>query len=114
MCRSARNCSISFARLLALDEDRHVVFPSLQTSTTWMQPITDKVVWHACREAAQRAGITKHVHPHTLRHSFATHLLEAAPICRTIQILLGHADIRDTMIYLHLSRHLRRRCEPSG
>ena len=67
-------------------------------------PISDKVVWHACREAAQRAGVNKPLHPHTLRHCFATHLLEAGADLRTIQLLLGHADLRETMIYLHLSR----------
>ena len=67
-------------------------------------PISDKVVWHACREAAQRAGINKPLHPHTLRHCFATHLLEGGADLRTIQLLLGHADLRETMIYRHLSR----------
>jgi integrase/recombinase XerD len=70
-------------------------------------PITTKAVWHACRIAAQRAGIQKKIGPHTLRHSFATHMLDAGADLRTIQVLLGHADIRDTTIYLHLSqRHL--------
>lgn len=67
-------------------------------------PISDKVVWHACREAAQYAGVNKPLHPHTLRHCFATHLLEGGADLRTIQLLLGHADLRETMIYLHLSR----------
>ena len=48
-------------------------------------PITTKVVWNACRKAAQRAGIHKKIHPHTLRHCFATHLLEAGADLRTIQ-----------------------------
>jgi integrase/recombinase XerD len=70
-------------------------------------PMTDKVVWHACRQAAQRAGITKRVSPHTLRHTYATHLLEAGADLRTIQYLLGHAEIKHTIIYLHLSqKHL--------
>ena len=68
-------------------------------------PITTKVIWLACREAAQRAGIRKEVHPHTLRHCFATHLLEAGADLRTIQILLGHRDLEETTIYLHLSQH---------
>jgi site-specific recombinase XerD len=71
-------------------------------------PITDKIPWHACREAAQRAGIDKRVTPHILRHSYATHLLEAGADLRTIQILLGHAKLEHTVFYLHLSqRHLR-------
>src|SRR5215472_15833991 len=52
-------------------------------------PIDTKVVWNACKEAAQRAGLQKDVHPHTLRHSFATHLLEAGAHLRTIQMLLA-------------------------
>src|ERR1700693_3450666 len=70
-------------------------------------PITTKVVWYVCQQAAQRAGIQKTVHPHTLRHCFATHLLEAGADLRTIQMLLGHRDLEETTIYLHLSeRHL--------
>src|SRR5271167_3611985 len=68
------------------------------------QPIDTKTVWYACKQAAERAGIKKHVHPHTLRHSFATHLLEAGADLRTIQILLGHRDLEETTIYLHLSQ----------
>jgi site-specific recombinase XerD len=68
-------------------------------------PIDTKVVWLACKAAAERAGIRKEVHPHTLRHCFATHLLEAGADLRTIQILLGHRDLEETTIYLHLSQH---------
>ena len=76
-------------------------------------PITTKVVWDACKEAAQRAGLQKDVHPHTLRHCFATHLLEAGADLRTIQILLGHRDLKETTIYLHLSqRHLHATASP--
>jgi integrase/recombinase XerD len=76
-------------------------------------PITTKVVWDACKEAAQRAGLQKDVHPHTLRHSFATHLLDAGADLRTIQILLGHRDLEETTIYLHLSqRHLNATASP--
>lgn len=76
-------------------------------------PIDTKVVWYACREAAQRAGIRKQLHPHTLRHCFATHLLEAGADLRTIQLLLGHSDLKETTIYLHLSqRHLSATASP--
>lgn len=77
------------------------------------RPMHDKVVWHACERAARRAGIDKRVHPHTLRHSFATHLLEAGTDLRTIQLLLGHSDLKATTVYLHLShRHLQATTSP--
>src|SRR5712691_4174809 len=67
-------------------------------------PITPKVIYLACKRAARRAGLPNDVHPHTLRHCFATHLLEAGADLRTIQMLLGHRDLEETTIYLHLSR----------
>ncbi len=71
-------------------------------------PISDKNVWHAVRGAAKRAGLSKVIGPHSLRHTFATHLCEAGADLRTIQVLLGHTSLRHTVIYLHLSqRHLR-------
>jgi site-specific recombinase XerD len=76
-------------------------------------PITSKVIWHACHQAALRAGLHKRVHPHTLRHCFATHLLEAGADLRTIQMLLGHHDLEETTVYLHLShRHLSATVSP--
>jgi integrase/recombinase XerD len=76
-------------------------------------PIDAKVPWQACHKAAQRAGFQKEVHPHTLRHCFATHLLEAGADLRTIQLLLGHRDLEETTIYLHLSqRHLSATASP--
>jgi integrase/recombinase XerD len=77
------------------------------------QPIDTKTPRNACQEAARRAGLQKKVHPHTLRHCFATHLLEAGADLRTIQILLGHGDLKETTIYLHLSqRHLHATASP--
>ena len=67
-------------------------------------PITGKVVWAACREAAQRAGIQKRVYPHLIRHCYATHWLEAGGDLLVLQKLLGHAKLEDTVLYLHLSR----------
>src|ERR1700752_3721563 len=84
------------------------LFPTRTRGRNLDQPISDKTVWIACSEAAQRAGIRKHVTPHTLRHSWATHWLEAGTDLRTIQVLLGHGDLETTAQYLHLSqRHLQ-------
>jgi integrase/recombinase XerD len=77
------------------------------------QPITDKIVWRACTEAAKRAGIRKRVTPHLVRHSWATHLLEAGTDLRTIQLLLGHEDLEVTARYLHLSQqHMQQVANP--
>ena len=73
------------------------------------------MLWEACREAAQAAGITKQVRPHLLRHSFATHLVENGADLPTVQLLLGHSDLKATSIYLHLSeRHLKAAGTPIG
>ena len=77
------------------------------------QPITDKIVWRTCSQAARRAGIRKTVTPHLVRHSWATHLLEAGTDLRTIQLLLGHEDLEVTARYLHLSeQHLHQVANP--
>ena len=84
------------------------MFPTRTRGRTLDQPISDKTVWIACSEAARQAGIKKRITPHTLRHSWATHLLEAGTDLRTIQVLLGHGDLETTAQYLHLSqRHLQ-------
>ena len=87
---------------------RIYLFPSSTGHRGQDRPMSDKVVWYTCKEAARYARIKKHVTPHTLRHSWATHLLEAGTDLRTIQVLLGHVDLETTARYLHLSqRHLQ-------
>src|SRR5450631_1308956 len=87
---------------------RTYLFPGTVNNWRADVPITEKIVWTAVAEAAKHAGVSKHVSPHTLTHSFATHMLEAGADLRTIQVLLGHAKLADTTVYLHLSRrHLQ-------
>jgi len=94
------------------DKSSPWLFPSHQHKLCG-QPMSDKTVWHACLYAARRAGIDKPIHPHTLRHSFATHLVEAGTDLYTVMRLLGHADLRDTEVYIHLSkRHLQAPINP--
>ena len=92
---------------------RVYLFPSRRSAPGVEQPISDKTVWNVCRAAATRAGIHKKLGPHTLRHCFATHLLEGGADLRTIQLLMGHERLEDTTIYLHLSqRHLHAAINP--
>jgi integrase/recombinase XerD len=70
------------------------------------RPITASTVQRVCIQARQEAGIDKRISPHTLRHSFATHLLEAGTDLRVIQVLMGHASPKTTAIYTHVSTAL--------
>jgi len=76
-------------------------------------PIHQSAIRQICQELRKKAGIKKNFSPHVLRHSFATHLLDAGADLRTIQLLLGHADLRETMVYIHLSkRHVAATASP--
>ena len=84
------------------------LFPGTEDGWRVDKPITAKMIWAAVDCAAKRAGITKHVSPHILRHSYATHQLEAGVDLKTLQVLLGHDDLATTSRYLHLSqKHLQ-------
>jgi integrase/recombinase XerD len=89
------------------------LFPGTVHNWRADKPITKRVLWNAVVLAAERAGLRKRVSPHLIRHSYATHLLESGADLRTIQLLLGHVNIRHTALYLHLSqKHLQAVANP--
>ena len=81
-------------------------------------PLDRIAVWQLVRREAKRRGITGKVSPHTLRHCFATHLLEGGADLRVVQELLGHASIATTEIYTHVQtkylQEIHARCHPRG
>jgi len=78
--------------------------------------LDESVLHRAVRDAAQRAKLDKPVSPHTFRHSFATHLLQNGYDIRTVQELLGHKDVKTTMIYTHVLQRggLAAACAPAA
>jgi integrase/recombinase XerD len=89
-----------------LSEIRPKLVKSESESTMFLskrgRPLNRERIWAIVKEAALLAGIDKNIHPHTLRHSFASHLLENGADLRIIQEMLGHADISTTQIYTHV------------
>lgn len=103
-------------RVVALSKillDMLRVYWRAERPRTWLfpgriagMPVAKETIGEACRRACKAAGLSKKVTPHTLRHCFATHLLEAGTDIRTVQALLGHASLKSTMIYTHVQRKL--------
>lgn len=99
-CRAVMNYLSENGRpLLAKPKTGSALFIS-----TWGRAISRKTLWHLLQEHVRRAGINKKIHPHQLRHAFATHLLANGADLRVIQEMLGHSDIGTTQIYTAVER----------
>ena len=85
------------------EEDKNIVFLN-----RWGRQLTREMVFTIIKKYAKLAGITKNISPHTLRHSFATHLVEGGADLRAVQEMLGHESIQTTEIYTHLDREYLR------
>ncbi|RJG19505.1 site-specific tyrosine recombinase XerD [Alcanivorax profundi] len=86
-------------RPILLGNDQELLFPSLRGTC-----MTRQTFWHRIKQMAQVAGVQKALSPHTLRHAFATHLLNHGADLRVVQLLLGHSDLSTTQIYTHVAQ----------
>lgn len=91
-----------------VDEARPKLLQNKMTDTLFLnrfgRAFTRQGLWKIIVQYARKAGLQKNVHPHTFRHSFATHLLEGGADLRAVQVMLGHSDISTTQIYTHVTR----------
>jgi integrase/recombinase XerD len=115
--RSAYNCLFEY-----VNQERAKFMKGQRTNVLFLNRsgagLTRQGFWKIVRRYVLRAGINKKVHPHTFRHSFASHLLEGGADLRSVQIMLGHADIATTQIYTHITRErlksIHKRYHPRG
>jgi integrase/recombinase XerD len=105
-----------------LEEARPVLLKGRESNRLFLnrfgKGMTRQGFWKIVRKYAAKAGLGNKVHPHTFRHSFASHLLEGGADLRSVQIMLGHADISTTQIYTHVTRErlkeIHRKFHPRG
>ncbi|MDX1802791.1 MAG: site-specific tyrosine recombinase XerD [Alcanivorax sp.] len=92
-------CYLRDGRPLLLGDNQELLFPSRRGTC-----MTRQTFWHRIKQLALQAGIQKSLSPHTLRHAFATHLLNHGADLRVVQLLLGHSDLSTTQIYTHVAQ----------